>query len=216
VSRLRRLVAGVGLAAGGWLALAGPAAAGPADVVVVGDSILTLSMDELDPKLTLFGWVPHLDGQNGSGLSVGNLTTNNPYEWTTALAEAELAYDPEVVVIVLGTNDATWVYGGEPYVPHIERLLLTTDAPRVYWATCSTHTAVLERNEGCRLINADLAAHQREGFGLIDYDALSAQPGATCYDSVHTCPDDPTTPKVDGGQEWFARLIADTVGVRPK
>src|SRR5919107_454553 len=116
MSRLRRVVTAAGLAAGGWLALAGPAAAGPSDVVVVGDSILTLSTDELGPKLTNLGWMAHINGQNGTGLSVGNLTTNEAYEWTTALAEAELAYDPEVVVIVLGTNDATWVYAGEPYV----------------------------------------------------------------------------------------------------
>jgi hypothetical protein len=63
---------------------------------------------------------------------------------------------------------------------------------------------------------ANLAAHQREGVGLIDYDGLTAEPGTTCFDSVHTCPDDPATPEADGGQEWFARLIADAVWVRPK
>ena len=201
----RRAVVGLGLAAGAWLAMAGPAAAGDGDVVVLGDSLLTLSQDELAPKLQGLGWIAHIDGVNGSGLTPGTVVATGR-DWQLALAQAEQAYDPRVVVIVLGTNDATTAAGGVPYRPLMDSLLATTDALRVLWANCSTNTAVPERNAGCTMINGDLNAKATEapGFEVIPYDEeVAHDPLWDSTDSVHP------GPYAEGD---FAQLIADRVG----
>jgi hypothetical protein len=201
----RRLLTALCLALGCWWAMAGPAAAGAGDVVVIGDSLLTLSTDELQPKLQALGWTSHIDGVNSSGLTPGTVVATGR-DWPVALAQAEQAYDPAVVVIVLGTNDAEPVSAGEPYGPLVDSLLATTDARRVLWADCSTHTAVATRNQGCTIINGVLNAKApgRQGFEVIPYDAeVVGDPNWDTTDTVH--------PGVYS-QNDFAQLIADRVG----
>ena len=201
----KRVVAGLGLAAGCWLAMAGPAAAGQGDVVVIGDSLLTLSTDELAPKLQGLGWISHIDGVNGSGLTPGTVVATGR-DWQLALAQAEQDYDPGVVVIVLGTNDAEPVNGGVSYRPLMDSLLATTDAARVLWANCSTNTAIPERNSGCTLINGELNAKATEqaGFEVVPYnEEVVGDPLWDTTDTVHPGP---------YAQNDFAQLIADRVG----
>jgi lysophospholipase L1-like esterase len=202
---MKGALAGIGLAAGGLLAMAGPAAAGNGDVVVVGDSLVTLSTDELEPKLRGLGWIPHIQGVNGSGLTAGTVVATGT-DWHLALAQAEQDHDPRVVVIVLGTNDAEPVNAGHPYKPLVDSLAATTDAPRVLWANCSTHTAVPERNAGCTIINGDLNAKatERTGFEVLPYDEeVVTDPSWDSTDTVHPGP---------YAQNDFAQLIADRVG----
>src|SRR5215213_11658475 len=183
----RRLLAGLCLAVGGWWMMAGPAAAGSGDVVVIGDSLRTLSTDELQPKLQALGWTTHIDGVNGSGLTPATVVATGK-NWPLALAQAERDYDPRVVVIVLGTNDAEAVDGGVPYRPLVDSLAATTDAPRVLWANCSTATFLPTRNRGCTLINADLNAKAtgQQGFSVIPYDEeVVHDPQWDTTDTVH-------------------------------
>ena len=203
--RRRRVLAGIGVAAGGWLAMAGPAAAGSGDAVVIGDSLLTLSTDELQPKLQALGWTTYIDGVNGSGLTPGTVAATGK-DWNVALARAEKDHDPAVVVIVLGTNDAEAVNGGVPYGPLMDSLLANTDARRVLWADCSTHTAVATRNAGCTIINGKLNAKatERDGFEVIPYNQeVVGDPQWDTTDTVHPGP---------YSQNDFAQLIADRVG----
>jgi len=200
---VKRLAAVVAVLVSVFLVTTAPASAGNGDVVVIGNSLLGQSNDELRPKLSANGWLPHIEWVNGSGLTVG-AQTFTPYEWQTELAQLELDYDPKVVVIELGTNDALWVAAGEPYPPHIARLLSATDAPRVLWLKGATHTAVIGRNQGCSIINADGAATEREGFEVVDYDGtVASNPANIRTDSVHL---------TAAGQEAFAQLVADRVG----
>ena len=205
---MKRLAIALALVVAGVIAGAGPASAGETDVAVAGDSLTAQSQGDIETTLRSLGWTPHVVGASGSGLTFGAMSYQ-PWEWTTAMADLEARFDPEVVVIELGTNDAIPVNTGEPYPPHIARLLAVTDARRVIWLDCSQHTAVPERNAGCATIRTDLLAVERLGFEVADYDAeVASDETNICYDSVHLCP--------GPGTQAMADLIGRHVGPRPK
>jgi hypothetical protein len=204
-----RWAAGVALVGAGVLAVAAPAAAADHTVALVGDSLLGQSSDEVRPALEAGGWRVVLEHVNGSGASVGNLV-NEPYDWTTEVARLEQVENPEVLVIVLGTNDALAVDAAEPYGPDIDRVLAGTDAPRIYWADCSQHTAVQDRNDGCALIQGALfdAKNRHAALQVLPFDAeVASDPQHSAVDSVHLS---------EHGQDLFASLIDRYVGRAPK
>ena len=205
MSRMSKLA--IGALAGGvfLLAAANPAAAAGDDVVVIGNSLLGQSEDELAPQLASNGWDAHIEHVNGSGLTAG-ATALVPYDWVTRLRQLEQQHDPSTVVIELGTNDAIPVNGGEPYPPHIDRLLAATDAGRIFWADCSQHTAVASRNNGCRLIQAALfdAKNRWGALEVLPYDdEVASDPRHSSSDSVHLS---------QWGQDALASLITRYVG----
>jgi len=183
-------------------------------VVLIGDSILQTVTTEARTLLEAQGWEVIIQWVGGTGLTA--LTpaqllggTAAAFDWQKVLADMEATYNPDVVVIVLGTNDVTSVSQGEPYGPHIDRLLSATDAPVVLWSECSTHTTEPWRNEACAVINAELLAaeERREGFQVLSYDSLvAADLAASESDGIHL---------TQYGQDLFAKLIADAVGPAP-
>jgi len=178
-----------------------PAGASTSDVVVIGDSILGLTRDELAPELLANGWTSHIEHTNGSGLTPPTVAATGR-DWVSTLRFLEAAHDPDTVVIVLGTNDAQTVANGWPYPVEVAKLLAVTDARRVLWATCSTHTALASYNTGCGTINGVLRENDR-------IEAVPYEPEVTTrsdfggVDSVHPGP---------GGQQAFADLLAQWVG----
>jgi hypothetical protein len=205
MSGMVRWAAGAALTGAALLWTASPAAAGTGTVALLGDSMLGQMEEEVQPKLQAEGWRVVLEHVNGSGASVGNLV-NQPYDWTTEVARVEQDEDPEVLVIVLGTNDALSVDLGEPYGPDIDRVLAGTDASRIIWADCSTHTAVPERNDGCALIAGALldAKGRRPELEVLPYDAeVASDPQHSAVDSVHLS---------QWGQDAFAALVERIVG----
>ncbi len=209
MSGLGRWAAGVGVVGAAVLATAGPAAAADHTVALLGDSLLGQMAEEVQPQLEAGGWRVVLEHVNGSGASVGSLV-NQPYDWTTEVARVDQAEDPEVLVIVLGTNDAEPVNAGEPYGPDIDRILAGTDAPRIYWADCSQHTGVQARNDGCALIAGALfdAKGRRPELEVLPFDAeVASDPQHSAGDSVHLS---------QWGQDAFASLVNRFVGTAPK
>jgi lysophospholipase L1-like esterase len=129
-----------------------------------------------------------------------------PYDWPRRLRGLDHRYEPSVVVIVLGTNDALFVDAGERYPPNIDRLVATTGAPRVYWAVCSQRTAVAGRDRGCGVIEAALfdAKNRWRHLDVLPYDdVVAADPRHYGPDSIHLS---------QWGQDQFASLIAGYVG----
>jgi hypothetical protein len=119
----------------------------------------------------------------------------------------DTTYDPSVVVIVLGANDVTSVEAGEDYAPHIAELLASTDAPRVLWETCNSHSPDEARNAACAEINAGLYAVDRPGFEVVPLDEqVYAQPNAQEADGVHLTP---------LGADLAAAMTAAQVGALP-
>ena len=193
----------------GVLAFAAPAAAADHTVALVGDSLLGLTREEVQPALEDDGWRVVLEHVNGSGASVGAML-KQPHDWSAEVARLEQAEDPDVLVVVLGTNDAEPVAAGEPYGPAVDRVLAGTDAPRIVWADCSQHTAVRVRNDGCRIIAGALAeaVGRRPELEVLPYDAeVASDPRHSDTDSVHLG---------QWGQDAFAGLISRVVGVAPK
>lgn len=209
MSGLGRWAAGGVLSGAALLGAAAPAAAAEHTVALVGDSLLGQTADEVQPQLQAGGWRVVLEHVNGSGASIGNLE-DQPYDWATEVARIEQVENPEVLVVVLGTNDALSVEAGEPYGPSIDRVLAGTDAPRIYWADCSQHTAVQERNDGCALIQTALfdAKGRRPELDALPYDdEVASDPRHAASDSVHLS---------QHGQDLFADLIERFVGAAPK
>jgi lysophospholipase L1-like esterase len=158
------------------------------EVVGVGDSILQEMAPQVDSRLREFGWSPHLSYMGGTGLTTGTPAwqLGATFDWAEGLRDLEARYDPEVVVIVLGTNDVFSVSEGEDYAPHIDRMLAVTDAPRVRWTTCDVHSQDLVRNAACTEINADLYAVKREGFQVVPLDEeVYVDPANVTEDGVH-------------------------------
>lgn len=189
---------------------AAPASASTKDAVLVGDSLM-LSLTEEAPS-DLGGWTVTLNAAGGTGLTKDTpaALAGATWDWPTGLAALETKLDPGVVVITLGTNDSTDVNAGEDYGLQIDRMLAATDAPVVYWSTCSTHTPWANIASACAIINADLveATKRHPTLHLIDYDNLiTTHPENIGSDGIHLS---------DLGQQNYADLIAATVGPAPK
>lgn len=201
---MKKLLATIGVASLVWLWASPTAHAGSSDVVVIGDSILGLTRDELAPQLQTNGWTADITHTNGSGLTADTTITTGR-DWVSTLLFADAVHHPDTVVIVLGTNDARAVAAGLDYRVHITELRAATRARRVLWATCSTHTAVPSINEGCGIINGLL--RERTDLEVIPYDPdVTTGSNFGSIDSVHPG---------DGGQQAFADLISGYVG-QPK
>lgn len=200
---MKKLLVGIGLAGMLWL-WASPASAGSSDVVLVGDSILGLTGDELQPQIQANGWNSHLLHTNGSGLTALTEATTGR-DWPATLTLLDAQWHPDTVVVVLGTNDAQAVANGEDYSLHVRRLLAATKARRVLWATCSEHTYLADRNAGCATINGVLRDDER--LEAVPYDPdVTTSPNWDTTDTVHPG---------ENGQQMFADLLTSWIG-QPK
>jgi lysophospholipase L1-like esterase len=143
-------------------------------VLLIGDSIAQSIADEARVDLEAEGRTVVVQGVGGTGLTHGSPAwqLGATFDWQQRLAELDATYDPDVVIIVLGTNDVFAVPGGEDYARHVSRLLSATDAPTVFWADIASHTADEWRNAGARAINTAIATHEREGYSVVPFDAM--------------------------------------------
>jgi hypothetical protein len=141
-------------------------------VLLIGDSIAQSIAEEARADLEAEGRTVVTQGVGGTGLTHGSPAwqLGATFDWQQRLAELDATYDPEVVIIVLGTNDVFAVAAGEDYAPHVSRLVSATDAPTVYWADIASHTADEMRNAGATAINTAIATHEREGYSVVPYD----------------------------------------------
>lgn len=196
---MRKPLIALGTGAVGLWLFAAPAAAASDDAVIVGDSILNLTKDELAPRIE--NWQSVVDAINGSGLTE-QTTLNTGKDWLTTLALYEQDRDPDTVVVVLGTNDAQSVAMGVDYGPYVDRVLAVTDARRLLWATCSTRTASAVINAGCTTINAELRSRSR--IEVVPYDPdITGRSDFGGPDSVHPGPE---------GQLAFAEMLDQWIG----
>jgi lysophospholipase L1-like esterase len=186
--------------------------AGTTKVACVGDSITEFS-----------GWCEDLGKKLGPGYTVGNFGVSGttllkagdyPY-WTTAKFIASHDFAPDVVVIMLGTNDSkpqNWTPAKKPsFVPDYEALVDSysrlPSRPRIFLNLpppagpngAAISCAVIETEE-LPLIRQIARA---KGVALIDVFAAF---GGRAYDPSFFGPGDQVHPNSKGAQ-----LIADTV-----
>jgi lysophospholipase L1-like esterase len=171
-------------------------------VLLIGDSIAQSIAEEARVDIEAEGRTVVVQGVGGTGLTRGSPARQlgATFDWQQRLAELDAAYDPDVVIIVLGTNDVFAVAAGEDYAPHVSRLLSATDAPTVYWANVASHTANEMRNAGAWAINTAIATHEREGYSVVPFDEMVSTVGENLdRDGLHLSAT---------GQSAFSSLVA--------
>ncbi len=207
---MKRTLMAVGLVFGGWLAMAGPAAASTSGktVLLIGDSLASQVADEARTDLSSEGWTVVTLGVGGTGLTHGTPAwqMGATFDWPTQLASMEQTYDPDIVVVMLGTNDVFSVEQGEDYAPQVSRLLASTDAPQVYWSDIATHTSDPLRNAAATSINAAIVGNGRPK--VVPYDSTIASVAENLHeDGLHMSPT---------GEAAMASLLTQELGIAPK
>jgi len=165
--------------------------------LLAGDSLAWSISDEVRTLLGARGYRVVAEVWPGSGLTPQTSVWGR--DWHTRIRELERSLDPQLVIVVIGTNDALQVDAGEPYAPLAASFLAGTDASRVAWADCSTRTFSAAGNRGCTTIRGVQNAIVRTGFGVIDYNAqVASDPRHHTGDGIHLS---------QWGQDRFAQLI---------
>lgn len=111
----------------------GPEVSPPGPVLLVGDSLLWQSADEMDAALAEDGWETRIEATPGAGINGGGFTS---FAWPEHLDKITKQLDYEVAIVELGTNGCQ----GCPSVPqaidnvmknlHNVELVLWIDARR--------------------------------------------------------------------------------------
>lgn len=189
----RRLIAGVLtlVAAMGFVASCSDSVESPR-VVVVGDSILNQSADEVRTSLQQHEWAPVVAAFGGSAIE----------QWTARLPALIAEHDPSIVVVELGTNDCT--AGPDcPIEQRIEAALeALSGAEQILWLNVQTGPAY---PAGAERINAalDAASASHPNLQIVDFsDEFAGHPAWLDAGGPHLTP---------AGQLAFAKLITDAV-----
>jgi hypothetical protein len=79
----------------------GPEVSPPGPVLLVGDSLLWQSSDEMTAALAEDGWETHIQATPGAGIAGGGFTA---FAWPQQLDKVTKQLDYEVAIVELGTN----------------------------------------------------------------------------------------------------------------
>ncbi len=161
-------------------------------VLVLGDSILNQSADEVRSSLEQRGWAPTVVAYGGSAIG----------QWTAALPRLLAEHDPSIVVVELGTNDCT-----DGVCPELDAQIQTAldaldPAEQVLWLNVQTGPTY---PQGAERVNVALetAASRRADVEVVDFsDEFAGHPAWLDAGGPHLTP---------AGQLAFARLITDAV-----
>jgi len=161
-------------------------------VLVVGDSILNQSVDEVRAELEQEGWAPAIVAYGGTAIE----------QWITHLPQLVADHDASVVVLELGTNNCA-----EDVCPLIQdqinqALQAVEGAEQVVWLNVQTAP---DYPKGAEDVNAALAAAQQSipNLEIVDFsEEFAGHPEWLDQQGPHL---------TDAGQVAFAGLIADAL-----
>lgn len=161
-------------------------------VLVVGDSILNQSVDEVRAELEQHGWAPVIVAYGGTAIE----------QWITHLPRLVAEHDASVVVLELGTNNCA-----EDVCPLIQdqinqALQAVEGAEQIVWLDVQTAP---DYPKGAEDVNAALAAAEQStpNLEIIDFsEEFAGHPEWLDQQGPHL---------TDAGQIAFARLIADAL-----
>lgn len=152
----------------------------PATVVVVGDSILRQSAEEVTYALAAAGWRPVIDPRWGSGISGGGPVVAS---WPETVRNLVHAADPDVAVVELGTNGC----GQCSTIPHgIDQLMHEMKSlERVYWLNVKVNSSGYPPD--ARTINAALerATDRWDNLEIVDMNERFKNPALLADDQIH-------------------------------
>jgi hypothetical protein len=164
-------------------------AASPKPVVVLGDSLLMQSWQEVYAGVTSSGTrSADMKSMPGSGLADPDF-----FDWSAQLRWMDAATHPDQVVVELGTNDV-----GHPDFYEsgaaVDLIMSATHARRIVWVLPSASPLLPARLTAMRRIRAELIAAAQTGpfaqrLDVIDADAgVASHAGALLPDSIHLTP----------------------------
>jgi lysophospholipase L1-like esterase len=161
-----------------------------ATVVLIGDSILHQSTDEMRFVLTGAGLKPFVGGVPGAAIDGAPLVN-----WHDALAELVIAHDPDAVVIELGTN-------GCGYCPSLREgidavMEAARDVPNVLWIDARSDGPIPDDPDTINEAIRD-AADRWDNLTVVDFDELVGG-NDIADDTIHLS---------DEGQAHFAESLA--------
>ncbi len=174
----------------------------PATVVVVGDSLTLSARDEITAALDGLGLeVLVVDGVESRRMTVGNSSRPSGLEAIRSIQE-ELAVEPDLWVIALGTNDVGAQVDEQRFRDDLQATLdgVGPDAPLVWvdlWIR-DRREAVVTANGVIR----DEVDGRASPAAVVGWFAHGADDGVITGDGVHL---------TDRGQDAFATAIANQV-----
>jgi uncharacterized protein len=160
-----------------------PTAAHPLRVLIVGDSIGIDLGDALQPDLAGTGVVSAaLDGRVSTGL-----TRPDYFNWPTELTADIKATSPQVVVIMIGANDAQ-DFLGPPDVPYTSSQWNTLYAQRVaqFMQIAGSGGATVVWVGMPPMQNPGLDAQMSDVNAVVQQQAVKAHPPVTYINTDHT------------------------------
>jgi len=160
-----------------------PTAANPLRVLIVGDSIGTDLGDALQPNLADTGVVSAaLDGRVSTGL-----TRPDYFNWPAELTADLKAQDPQVVVVMIGANDAQ-DFLGPPDVPYTSPEWNTLYSQRVaqFMQIAGSGGATVIWVGMPPMQNPGLNAQMSDVNAVVQQQAVKAQPPVIYLSTDHT------------------------------
>jgi hypothetical protein len=166
----------------------------PPGVLVIGDSNLAFADAEVQAALRGIGANPITHGMPGYGLK------DLDGYWLPQLTGLLAANDPDIVVVVLGTND-TSASDAAAFPGRMDRLMSAIGSRRVIWVT-HTEARPGQQGAGATVVNGAIRAAQARWINLVVLDLAPLEATNTSLfgpDAVHF-----SVP----GRDVFAREVA--------
>ena len=159
-------------------------------MLVVGDSIMNMSRDEVTGALLSDGWDPRIEAEGGSTI----------LQWAERFPLLEFVDEPNLVVIELGTNDCS-PKDCPDLDPYIDRIMQNTrSADAVVWLNVREDNPLLEKRDW---VNDELeaAASRWPKLFLVDANGeFNGRDDLSTEDGIHLN---------DQGQEALAEFIRE-------
>jgi lysophospholipase L1-like esterase len=174
----------------------------PSTVAVVGDSLTLSARDEITAELAGLGLdVLMIDAVESRRMTAGSSSLPSGLDAIEAIRD-ELADEPDLWVIALGTNDVGAQVGDQRFSDDLQATLTSIgpDAP-VVWVDLWIRDRRDDVVAANRLIR-EAIAERASPSGVVGWFAHGASDGVITGDGVHL---------TDRGQEVFATAIANQV-----
>ena len=161
-------------------------------VLVVGDSIMNMSRDEVQGALLADGWDPRIEAEGGTTI----------LQWAERFPLLQFVDQPNLVVIELGTNDCSPEECPD-LDPYIDRIMQnTSSADAVLWLNVREDNPLLDRRDWVNDELESAAARWPKLFIADMKGEFEGRDDLSTRDGIHFN---------DQGQEAFAEFIREQI-----